>query len=64
MEGGRLHGEGDLSQAEIARSLGIGRNAVSQWAWQIKQRCRGLHALDDVNDSHKIHQNSNGWVGG
>jgi transposase len=46
MEGGRLLHEGALSQAEIARRLGVSRVAVSQWARQIKQRCHDLHGLN------------------
>jgi transposase len=45
MEGGRLLRESALSQAEIARHLGVSRSAVSQWARQIKQRRRGLQGL-------------------
>jgi transposase len=45
MEGSRLLREGNLSHAEIARRLGVRRNAVSQWARQIKQRRRDLKSL-------------------
>jgi transposase len=48
MEGGRLLREGALSQAEIARRVGVSRSAVSQWARQIKQRRRGLKGLKRI----------------
>jgi len=48
MEGGRLISEGNLSQAEIARRLGVSRSAVSQWARQIKQPRRGLKGLERI----------------
>ena len=48
MEGGRLLREGSLSQAEIARRLGVSSSAVSQWARQIKQRRRGLKGLKRI----------------
>src|SRR5215510_8136173 len=54
MEGGRLLREGALSQAEIARRLGVSRSAVSQWAQQIKQRRRGLQSLKSIK--HKGRQ--------
>jgi predicted transcriptional regulator len=47
-EGGRLLREGGLSQAEIARRLGVSRRAVSQWARQIKQRRCGLKSLKRI----------------
>jgi transposase len=48
LEGGRLLKEGNLSQAEIARRLGVSRSAVSQWAQQMKQRRRGLQGLKRI----------------
>ena len=36
IQGGRLLIEGQLTQAEIARELGVSRMAVSQWAKRIK----------------------------
>ena len=37
LEAGRLLQAGQLSQAEIARRLGVSRMAVSQWARQLRQ---------------------------
>jgi transposase len=54
MEGCRLLREGALSQAEIARRLGVSRSAVSQWAQQVKQRRRGLRGLERIK--HKGRQ--------
>jgi len=45
LEGGRLLKEGVLSQAEIARQLGVSRSAVSQWAQKLKQKRRRLQSL-------------------
>jgi transposase len=42
-QGGKLLRTGQLTQAEIARELGVSRMAVSQWAQQIEsQGLRGL----------------------
>jgi hypothetical protein len=54
MEGGRLLRESILSQAEIARRLGLNRSAVSQSAQQIKQRHRVLKGLERIK--HKGRQ--------
>jgi transposase len=48
MEGGLLLREGSLSQAEIARRMGVSSSAVSQWARQIKQRRRGLKGMKRI----------------
>jgi transposase len=45
VEAGRLLRAGRLSQAEIARQLGVSRMAVSQWAAQLRDNTRGLAAL-------------------
>jgi putative transposase len=45
LEAGRLLRAGKLSQAEIARHLGVSRMAVSQWAVQLRDSTRGLAAL-------------------
>jgi transposase len=42
---GRLLRAGRLSQAEIARRLGVSRMAVSQWAKRLRSRRRGLAPL-------------------
>ena len=42
---GRLLRAGHLSQAEIARRLGVSPAAVSQWAKQLRDQPRGLGAL-------------------
>jgi transposase len=47
LEAGRLLRAGRLSQAEIARHLGVGRMAVSRWARQLRDRPRGLAGLKD-----------------
>src|SRR5436309_2547469 len=45
LEAGRLLRAGRLSQAEIARRLGVSRMAVSQWAEQLTHSPQGLAAL-------------------
>lgn len=45
LEAGRLLREGQLSQAEIARRVGVSRMAVTQWAQQMKRQRRGLTGL-------------------
>src|SRR6516165_10911430 len=45
LEAGRLLRAGRLSQAEIARQLGVSRMAVSRWARQLRDRPRGLAGL-------------------
>lgn len=45
LEAGRLLRAGRLSQAEIARHLGVSRMAVSRWARQLRDRPRGLAGL-------------------
>src|SRR5262245_65379724 len=45
LEAGRLLRAGQLSQAEIARHLGVSRTAVSRWAQRLHDGPRGLAAL-------------------
>jgi transposase len=45
LEAGRLLRAGRLSQAEIARRLGVSRMAVSRWAKQLTQSPQGFGAL-------------------
>jgi transposase len=45
LEAGRLLRAGRLSQAEIARHLGVSRMAVSRWAQRLQDGTRGLAAL-------------------
>src|SRR5262249_3689985 len=45
IEGGRLLSEGELSQAEIARQLGVSKTAVGKWAKQMREKRRGLASL-------------------
>jgi transposase len=45
LEAGRLLRAGRLSQAEIARRLGVSRMAVSRWVEQLAESPRGLGAL-------------------
>src|SRR5262245_9022587 len=45
LEAGRLLRAGRLSQAEIARRLGVSRTAVSQWAERLAGAARGLAPL-------------------
>jgi transposase len=45
MEGGRLLLEARLTQAEIARHLGVSRRTVCAWAKQLRNRPEGLKIL-------------------
>jgi len=45
LEAGRLLRAGRLSQAEIARQLGVSRMAVTRWAQRLQDGPRGLAAL-------------------
>src|SRR5437773_804990 len=45
LEAARLLRSGELSQAEIARRLGVSRMAVTKWKQQLRQRRRGLKSL-------------------
>ncbi len=45
MEGGRLLLEARLTQAEIARLLGVSRRTVCAWAKQLRNRPEGLKVL-------------------
>src|SRR5262245_21384683 len=51
LEAGRLLRAGRLSQAEIARQLGVSRTAVSRWAQQLQDGPRGLAALKNRRKS-------------
>jgi putative transposase len=42
---GRLLKAGHLSQAAIARQMGVSREAVRQWAQRLRSQRRGLHNL-------------------
>jgi transposase len=45
LEAGRLLLEKTLSNAEIARRVGVSRSAITQWAQQLKKRRRGVDGL-------------------
>jgi transposase len=48
LEAGRLLRTTDLSQAEIARIVGVSRMAVTKWKQQMKQRRHGLAGLKNL----------------
>lgn len=45
LEAGRLLQAGELSQAEIARCIGVSARSVSQWARRLRESGTGLEAL-------------------
>jgi transposase len=51
LEAGRLLRAGRLSQAEIARQLGVSRTAVSRWAQRLQDDPRGFAALKNRPES-------------
>jgi len=55
LEGGRLLKAGKLSQAEIARHLGVSRSTVSDWAKTVEtQGIRGLRKRKAAGSSSKL----------
>lgn len=55
LEGGRLLKLGKLSQAEIARELGVSRATVSDWAKRLKAKgMRGLRSTTGGGRSSKL----------
>jgi len=55
LEGGRLLREGKLSQAEIARHLGVSRATVSDWAKIVKAKgIRGLRRKKAPGSQSKL----------
>lgn len=57
LEGGRLLKIGKLSQAEIARQLGVSRTTVSDWAKTIEAKgIRGLRKKKAVGSQSKLSQ--------
>lgn len=55
LEGGRLLKEGKLSQAEIARQLGVSRATVSDWAKVVKAKgIGGLRKRKAVGSQSKL----------
>jgi transposase len=57
LEGGRLLRAGTLSQAEIARQLGVSRATVSDWAKKVeKEGIRGLRKRKAVGSRSKLTQ--------
>jgi putative transposase len=55
LEGGRLLKEGKLSQAEIARHLGVSRATVSEWAKIVKAKgIRGLRRKKASGSESKL----------
>lgn len=54
-EGGRLLKSGKLSQAEIARQLGVSRATVSEWAKKVKEEgIRGLRRRKAIGGVSKL----------
>ena len=57
LEGGRLLKEGKLSQAEIARHLGVSRATVSDWAKVVKSKgIGGLRKKKATGSQSKLNQ--------
>lgn len=65
IEGGKLLSKGQLTQAQIARELGVSRMAVSQWAHQIasegpkglsRRRARGRSAKLNKTQQKELKQ--------
>ena len=55
LEGGRLLKAGKLSQAEIARQVGVSRATVSEWAKTVKEEgIRGLHRRKGIGGVSKL----------
>jgi len=55
LEGGRLLKAGKLSQAEIARQVGVSRATVSEWATIVKEEgIRGLHRRKAIGGVSKL----------
>ena len=55
LEGGRLLKEGKLSQAEIARHLGVSRATVSEWAKMVQEKgIRGLRKKKAPGSESKL----------
>ena len=55
LEGGRLLKAGKLSQAEIARQVGVSRATVSEWAKTVKDKgIRGLHRRKAIGGISKL----------
>jgi putative transposase len=55
LEGGRLLKAGQLSQAEIARQLGVSRATVSDWAKTVKAKgIRGLRKRKAIGGRSKL----------
>ena len=55
LEGGRLLKAGKLSQAEIARQLGVSRATVSDWSKKVKTKgMRGLRKKKAAGSSSKL----------
>lgn len=54
-EGGKLLRKGEMTQAQIARELGVSRMAVSQWARQLAtQGMRGLSQRQALGQPSKL----------
>ena len=55
LEGGRLLKAGKMSQAEIARQLGVSRTTVSDWAMTIEAKgIRGLRKRKATGSQSKL----------